>query len=441
MAAKYAHEIRDPVHVFIRHDSDERKVINSRPVQRLRYIHQLALSYLVYPGVTHRRFEHSLGAMALAGRVFDVITNPHNVTDQIRDLVPEIADEPRLPYWRQMLRMAALCHDIGHLPFSHAAEHALLPDGWNHERLTRELILSEEMASIWEGMRPRLAPEDLVKLAVGPGKATDLPFSSWERILCEVVVSNAFGADRMDYLLRDSHHAGVAYGHFDHHRLIDSLRVLQPPAESGSVEPALGVDEGGLHSAEALLLARYFMFSQMYFHPIRQVYDLHLQDFLSAWLDGGTFSIEVGDHLQMTDNEVTVAMADAARGADASGHDPARRIMQREHYKVLYQRKPDDLDATLEPGYAVFLAAQERFGADSVKHKREKGSSGAVDFPVLQRDGSVVGSLVLSAVLRTLPRLDTDYVFIEPGRQREALAWLAGARKDIISQATEAEEE
>jgi len=72
---KTIHEIRDPIHVFVRLDPDERKVLNSRPFQRLRHIHQLAFSYLVYPGATHRRFEHSLGVMELAGRVFDTNLN------------------------------------------------------------------------------------------------------------------------------------------------------------------------------------------------------------------------------------------------------------------------------------------------------------------------------------------------------------------------------
>jgi HD superfamily phosphohydrolase len=77
--AKDLHEIRDPIHVFAYFDSDERSVINSRPFQRLRSIHQLALTYLVYPGATHRRFEHSIGVMELAGRVFDIVTKkyPH----------------------------------------------------------------------------------------------------------------------------------------------------------------------------------------------------------------------------------------------------------------------------------------------------------------------------------------------------------------------------
>ena len=84
VVSKHLHEIRDPIHVFVRLDTDERAVLDSRPFQRLRHIHQLALTYLLYPAATHKRFEHSLGVMELAGRVFDVITHAANVTDEIR---------------------------------------------------------------------------------------------------------------------------------------------------------------------------------------------------------------------------------------------------------------------------------------------------------------------------------------------------------------------
>ena len=77
----YIKEIRDPVHVFIRIDETERAIIDSHLFQRLRNIHQLAMTYLVYPGATHRRFEHSLGVMELAGRIYDIITNPDNIID------------------------------------------------------------------------------------------------------------------------------------------------------------------------------------------------------------------------------------------------------------------------------------------------------------------------------------------------------------------------
>jgi len=145
---KEFHEIRDPIHVFIRYNSDERQVIDSLPVQRLRHIHQLATSFLIYPGATHRRFEHSLGVMELVGRVFDVVTDLKFVDEKIKKIVPDILKEGHRHYWRHVIRMAALCHDIGHLPFSHAAEKELLPDGWDHERMTRVLIESDEMKQI-----------------------------------------------------------------------------------------------------------------------------------------------------------------------------------------------------------------------------------------------------------------------------------------------------
>ena len=89
--AKYIHEIRDPIHVFVRLDSDERKVLDSRPFQRPRHIHQLALTYQIYPAATHKRFEHSLGVMELVDRVFAVITQPAHVSDVSAACAPEAA--------------------------------------------------------------------------------------------------------------------------------------------------------------------------------------------------------------------------------------------------------------------------------------------------------------------------------------------------------------
>jgi uncharacterized protein len=290
--SKTDHEIRDPIHVFVHLNSDERRVLDSRPFQRLRHIHQLGMTYLLYPGATHRRFEHSLGVMELASRVFDVITQPNKITQDVKELFPELESGDTLGYWRQVLRMSALCHDVGHLPFSHAAEKELLPKGWNHERLTWELICDREMREIWGSMTPPLRSDDVMKLAIGKEKAPDpdMNFSTWEDILAEIIVGDAFGVDRMDYLLRDSHHLGVAYGKFDHYRLIETLRIL-PPAPLGgtgggneqSKEPQLGVEQGGLQSAEAMLLARYFMYSQVYFHRVRRIYDIHLRDFLKEY--------------------------------------------------------------------------------------------------------------------------------------------------------------
>jgi HD superfamily phosphohydrolase len=143
-------EIRDPIHVFVRYGPDEEKIIASHAFQRLRYIHQLALTYLVYPGATHRRFEHSLGVMEVASRIYDVVTNPQNIYHEaVREFVPRGKDDRRgHEYWRQVLRCAALCHDLGHLPFSHASEKDLLPEGWDHERLSQEIIMGKDLQSL-----------------------------------------------------------------------------------------------------------------------------------------------------------------------------------------------------------------------------------------------------------------------------------------------------
>src|SRR5208337_237100 len=176
--------------------------------------------------------------MELAGRVFDIVTDTNNLSSQIRELFPQLKRADKRAYWRKALRMAALCHDIGHLPFSHASEE-LLPQGWNHERITSELILSDEMRQIWNNMTPPLRAEDVAKLAVGQRKAPKLEFDDWTTILSEIIVSDAFGVDRMDYLLRDSHHIGVAYGKFDHYRLIDTLRILQTPPSDDKGEMSI----------------------------------------------------------------------------------------------------------------------------------------------------------------------------------------------------------
>lgn len=181
------------------------------------------------------------------------------------------------------------------------------------------------MQSIWTAMSPPLRVDDIVKLAVGPKELRGVAFSDWEAILAEIIVGNAFGVDRMDYLLRDSYHAGVSYGRFDHFRLIDTIRIL-PGSEDGDDTPTLGIEQGGIQSAEALLLARYFMFSQPYFHAIRRIYDIHLKDFLHAWLKSGQYSTDIRRHLAMTDNDVLAAIQKSAWNESAPGHDPARRM-------------------------------------------------------------------------------------------------------------------
>jgi uncharacterized protein len=241
----------------------------------------------------------------------------------------------------------------------------------------------------------------------------------------------------MDYLLRDSRHAGVAYGNFDHSRLIDTMRIL-PPSKSeggdGSIEPQLGVEIGGLHSAEGLLLARYFMFKQVYLHPVRRIYDIHLKDFLTNWLSGGKFSTTIEDHLRVTDTEVIAAMSIASRDDQEKGHDAARRIIQRDHFRVLWEYNPEDVRRNPQAGTVIYNAAVAEFGAESVRYDSYAQSGTAVQFPVSLADGRIESSQLLSDLLRSFPPITIDYVFVRHELVDQAKRWFSDNQSDILSQ-------
>ena len=442
--ARYVHEIRDPIHTFIRLDDADRRVLNSRPFQRLRHIHQLAMTFLVYPGATHRRFEHSLGVMDLATRIFDVVTDPANVSEEVRNFLPELSKDDEKAYWRRVMRMAALCHDIGHLPFSHAAEKELLPPGWDHERLTRDLVSSDEMQEIWNSGKPPLKSEDIVKLAVGPKKAADLEFTDWEALVSEIIVGDAFGADRMDYLLRDSHHAGVAYGKFDHHRLIDTLRILpksrEDNVETESRHSAIGMEEGGIQSAEALMLARYLMYSQVYLHRVRRIYDIHLMDFLKNWLPGGRFPTDVKSHLNLTDSGIMDAIWNAAYDERSKDRIHARRIVRRDHFRTIYETGPKDARINPDIGGDVYGKFCEEFGAEYFRRDRYGQTSDAPDFPVKLRDGGVAPFVSVSELSKNMPVIVFDRVFVDRSLFGKARDWFEKKRESIVVEPAAEEE-
>jgi uncharacterized protein len=432
------HEIRDPIYNFIEVDDYERKVIDSWPVQRLRQIHQLAMTYMVYPGATHRRFEHSLGVMHLASQVFDVITDARNARfSLVVSLLQKHHDN--LPRWKRTLRMAALCHDIGHLPFSHAAEKELLPEGWDHERLTVEIILSDHMAQCWEDTQ--VEPIDVAKLAVGAekwlkAKKNEPELSEWENILSDIITGDAFGVDRMDYLIRDSYHCGVAYGRFDHHRLIQSLRILPEVVEDENGAACIGLDEDGIHSAATMLLARNSMYKQVYLHRVRRAYDLHLKEFLLKYLPNSNFPIDLKTHLHTTDASIQSAIEEAGFNTTKPGHTEASMLCHHKHYKTLYRRNNYDQGVNPQAARSVFNAASEKFGNGEVRlDLYEKGVS-TFGFPVRVRDGSQDG-IVMSAgsadvAFSRFPGMNHEYVFISRSKYDEAKDWLNCNKGAII---------
>ena len=390
------------------------------------------MSYLIYPGATHKRFEHSLGVMELAGRVFDIVTAQDKIThDTARNIILNLQDDEKL-YWRKVLRMAALCHDIGHLPFSHAAERELLPEGKGHEDLTSALILDGPMSDVLNSMTPKLDPLDIAKVSVGQEILPHEEFDDLLRLLHEIIGGEAFGVDRMDYLLRDSHHAGVAYGQFDHYRLIEAMRIL--PASEQSDSLSLGIESGGIHSAEALLLARYFMFMQVYHHHVRVAYDMHLEEFLKAWLPGGHFP-EAWDKLRdLTDSKVLGAIGDANMNDSAEGHVHAKRIMNRGHFRRVYTTAPEDRTNHEDPVKAVAEACMQRFGNDYVLYRSFVPKSDPIDdFPVIDSQGRIESSRAMSVVLRNIPLVDIGYVLVDREYSEQAKSWLQSEREQILS--------
>ena len=212
------HRLRCAVHGFIRYSSAERRIIDHRLFRRLRYIRQLALTELVYPGATHTRFEHSLGVMEMASRIFDrLAASAGAMMESVFSEIPELKKET-MARARQVCRLAALLHDVGHCCFSHAAEKVLHKES-GHEKLSIDLISKSDFLA---DEINRIFFDGCAKLV-----ASLIGDSAPQIQILSEIVSGQIDADRTDYLLRDSHHCGVDYGRFDYRRLIECLTVWQ----------------------------------------------------------------------------------------------------------------------------------------------------------------------------------------------------------------------
>jgi HD superfamily phosphohydrolase len=434
--SKVQHEVRDVVHGFVRFNNLERRLIDSAPFQRLRGIHQLAMCYQVYPGATHKRFEHSLGVMEAADRIFRAVFDV-TVPDRVRERIADELEPRRKEHWRQLVRVAALLHDIGHLPFSHAAESELLPEGWNHERVTAEMIRESEIAEVLR--RDSIDPEDVVDLCWDVRERLDvereLKLSPWKTLLNEIITGNTFGADRIDYLLRDSWHVGVTYGRFDADRLIRGMRAVIDPANQ---EIALGLDSGYIHSAEALLLARYFMYTQVYFHDVRRAYDLHLKDFLREWLDGGRFPADWSELIGFTDHEVIAAIRrSAADPSDRPLHELASRLISRQHFRTVFELLNSHKRSRPTIFEELLDFSRKTFGDDEVRWDQRSPFPESNEFPVLIDDETVVSSSLVSQVIKPLPPIEFGLIFVHPDKKDQAKRTIDAELKRLLSESPE----
>jgi HD superfamily phosphohydrolase len=215
----------DPIYGFITiPNSDIFDLIEHKYFQRLRRISQMGLSYLVYPGAIHTRFQHAIGCMCLMQKAVNVL--------RFKEVIISKEEE-------RALYIAILLHDIGHGPFSHAMEHSIV-NGISHEEISMRF-----MQKLNEEFNGSLT----LAIQVFEGKY-ERPF------LCELI-SSQFDMDRADYLKRDSFYTGVAEGNVNSERLITMLNV---------VNDRLVVEEKGIYSVEKFLVARRFMYWQVYLH-------------------------------------------------------------------------------------------------------------------------------------------------------------------------------
>ena len=233
--------IRDSVYGDIRLNEIEVEVMDNPQFQRLRRIKQLGLISLIYPGANHTRFEHSIGTMHIASKLADKLDL--NQGDN------------------ELVRISALLHDIGHGPFSHVSEGVL---SFPHEELTKYVIKNTAIRDIVE---KKFDINKIIEIINGEGKFGP-------------IVSGELDADRMDYLLRDSHYTGVAYGIIDYERIISNINLNKH----------LSLDIKGVQAAEGALVSRYFMYPSVYQHHTTRIVNSMFRRGLKKLIDSGVIN-------------------------------------------------------------------------------------------------------------------------------------------------------
>lgn len=323
-------DVRDPIHGFIRVESREGDIVDTRLFQRLRRLRQLAMAYLVYPTATHSRFEHTLGVLHVAGRMCQRLEIDSHHT--------------------RLIRLAALLHDVGHGPFSHPSESVLAklaPDDVRnqaggtdkiHELITQQIILRDRELDRFLSDQDR---QDIVQLL---GEGLDQP-------LYRQVISGPLDADKQDYLLRDSYFSGVRYGVFDMERLHGVLNRSQDA--NGDV---IIVDADGVHTLEQFVLARYFLTTQVIRHKGRLITDAMLVrglvlgvqrdriDFLRTlytFEDSDAFRAE---YLSWNDERLMTRLLEPEWDGTFAGR-MFRRLADRRLFKRVFSRSLADLSA------------------------------------------------------------------------------------------------
>ncbi|MBN1389181.1 MAG: HD domain-containing protein [Candidatus Thermoplasmatota archaeon] len=397
--------INDPVHGTIKISGPLLELAATPEINRLNQIRQLGLAYLVFPGAHHTRYEHSFGVAHVAGLLADSIGLEEHESD--------------------LVRTAGLLHDIGHGPFSHTMEKIFFDRiGMDHMALTRDIIIG--VADQWdeEWWRSRgvergptvpqllerhdLEPKKVAALicqehpGAPPGQQTlDLQekqsYFSSRRYLYQIIHS-ALDADQLDFLLRDSHYTGVAYGIIDLDRIIATTTLFHGE---------LMVERRGISSLEGMLVARSLMYSSVYFHKTARIAESMLCRAGETLTDE-----ELEDLWKMPDGEALRFM----RERPGPCGELSTRLTYRKLYKSAFRTDSEMIVGESEAA----ITMRER-----IKELSDKNASARLEREIERKVSMPEGSVILD-----IP--DPSLTLFEPRLRRTDIKVL-GDRPEILS--------
>jgi uncharacterized protein len=307
MSKDYWGEIKDPVHGYVYITEQEKEIIDSYPVQRLRRLRQLAGSEYVYPGANHTRFEHSIGVMYLAGKVTE---NPN---------ISRLIDENEA----ETVKIAGLLHDVGHGPFSHVFEYLLDKElHKTHEDITQWIIRNSELKDTLKNNG--YGPTEVGKLATGK-------LHKPKKAFLDQIISSAVDVDKQDFIVRDTHHTGAEYGFIDIFRLIHALDVLKEN---------LAIDLGALSALESLIIARIESFKSIYFHRVGRAAQIMLAMAMEKANDelGLTRFKTPEEYMNMDDYTVWTGLKQCKKAAPIIKNLEKRKLLKCAYERTFYEK-------------------------------------------------------------------------------------------------------
>ncbi len=358
--------LRDPLWNNIRLDPLALALLETPVLQRLRYVRQLGLAFLVYPGATHSRFEHALGAYHLAGVALRLLDE----RGALRDVSL---------YQQQVARAAALLHDVGHYPFSHALEEIGVT---HHEEVARPLILEGPVAMALRHSLGADAPSDVFALIAG---RSDSPLQG--------LISGSIDLDKVEYLKRDAAMCGVPYGEIDVDRLLNSLVLVSHPVHGGT---AVGVHEKGLSALESLLFAKYQMYRNVYWHHAVRSATAMYKRLVAVALEAQ--AVGAGEVARFTDEGLLVRLEAAALPPDAAAMlvGLRNRRLHKRTYECPAATLGDDVGEWIASDYALTRRVEDALARELGMASGEllldypaKTQMLGLELPMLRRDGSV----------------------------------------------------